>query len=93
MGITEGQWEIHETTKSSCHIYVGSHGNEVVLAAVQNQDFKANAHLIAAAPKTKRQRDELLKACKAAQVMLLQTYWNGDSRMDIVSKAIANAEA
>ena len=42
------------------------------------------AALIAAAP-------ELLAACKAAQLMLLQTDWNGDSRMDIVEQAIAAA--
>ncbi len=57
MGHTEGKWKIHKTNKSSCHIYVGSEGNEVILAAVQNQDFKANAHLIAAAP-------DLLAACE-----------------------------
>ena len=46
---------------------------------------KANAHVIAAAP-------DLLKACKAAQIMLLQTNWNGDDRLDIVHNAITKAE-
>ena len=45
----------------------------------------ANARLIAAAP-------DLLAACKAAQLMLLQTDWNGDDRMNIVRDAIAKAE-
>lgn len=36
--------------------------------------------------------DQLLDACKAAQIMLLQTHWNGDERMYIVSNAIAVAE-
>ena len=40
----------------------------------------------------KIERDALLEACKAAQLMLLQTNWNGDPRMNIVSAAISLAE-
>ena len=36
--------------------------------------------------------DASIEALKAAQTMLLQTYWEGDSRMDIVGRAIAQAE-
>ena len=36
--------------------------------------------------------DALLEACKAAQIMLLQSNWNGDDRINIVSAAIAQAE-
>jgi predicted oxidoreductase len=38
------------------------------------------------------QRDRLLEACEAAQIMLLQTDWNGDERMNIVEQAIAEAK-
>lgn len=36
--------------------------------------------------------DDLLAACKAAQLMLLQTDWNGDDRMNIVQNAIIKAK-
>ena len=42
--------------------------------------------------KDKADRDALLEACKAAQIMLLQSNWNGDDRINIVSAAIAQAE-
>ena len=61
--ITKGKWIVMKTSDNSWHIYTGSEGNEVDLAAVRNQDFKANARLIAAAP-------DLLEACKAAKKYL-----------------------
>lgn len=52
---------------------------------VSYEEACANAILYAAAP-------ALLEACKAAKIMLLQSNWNGDDRMNIVSAAIAQAE-
>jgi len=51
----------------------------------QTLEDTANARLIAAAP-------DLYEATKAAQIMLLQTNWNGDERMNIIGQAIAKAE-
>lgn len=51
----------------------------------ERKESEANAHLIAAAP-------DLLDACKAAQIMLLQTNWNGDKRLNIVHNAITKAQ-
>ena len=39
-----------------------------------DDDFYANAHLIAAAPETKEQRDELLEACEDALYFVRKAY-------------------
>ncbi len=62
--ITEGKWEIHESN-SHPHfsIRVGDYMNNTHICSMSNehsQETDDNACLIAAAPETKQQRDDLL---------------------------------
>ena len=55
----------------------------------QLESRRANAkHLV----KCWNSHDALLDACKAAEIMLLQSNWLGDPRMNIVHAAIEQAE-
>lgn len=83
----------YEATSQRCYYIQGpKHTSHFVadLIVATGSEFdnpppgEANARLISAAP-------DLLEACKAAQLMLLQTDW-GDVRMNIVSAAISKAE-
>ncbi len=86
--ITEGEWKIYESSnKKTMHIYVGDEGNEVIIAAVQNLDFIANAHAISAVPK-------LLEVGKKFKEMYIQdTDLNKQTDFYVeVCAAIAKAE-
>ena len=63
---TQGPWEVHKMTSTyQIPIWAESKWIGNIDAGIDADIAEANARLIAAAPETKDQRDELLKACKA----------------------------
>ena len=71
-----------------------NHGHQfdAVLSAEHKAEQERKQKKRAAREKLEAAAPDLLAACKAAQLMLLQTDWNGDDRMNIVRDAIAKAE-
>lgn len=68
MSYTKEKWVLAKKNKYE-YIVFRERVGDAVLANIENefcteQEAKANAYLIVAAPKTKRQRDALLGACK-----------------------------
>ena len=93
-GYTKGEWIVESSDCMTAHYVLvnaydyfekGYESNDPQTAIALRQEDEANARLIAAAP-------DLLAACEAAQIMLLQTDWNGDERLNIVHNAIAKAK-
>lgn len=79
-GIIMEQWTLRKDEDDGC-IIVGIEGDGGVFAPIARvvwygeddvnaEEDEATAHLIAAAPKTKQQRDDLLDACKDMDVAL-----------------------
>ena len=84
MGHSKGKWEIDSTVWFSInvgkkHIAMVNFYNAVEIELrVDYDESLANARLIAAAPETKQQRDDLLAACKG----LMEEADNGSARFD-----------
>lgn len=74
---TPGPWRLRELIDGSYAIY-GKGEYDLIFPIRAGLD--ANSQLIAAAPKTAKQRDELLEVCK--NVMTILEEWGQDSEMD-----------
>ncbi len=88
--ITKGEWKITGVDKN----YITSFDAQMVICKVSKTNLD-NAHLIAAAPKTKRDRDALLAACNSAILWLHEEGPDIDAGQleDVLKAAIAAANA
>ena len=94
MGITEGEWVVID---SGGRVMLKAVGKPQIICTLETmplkitREIKANARLIAAAPKIKRQRDELLAACEVAVLALTHKPINPKD-MAFIEQTITNAK-
>ena len=77
-----------DKTNTFIEIWSGDKLVDIILPEPSTTTAKSPTPLDRELVKVFQDRRNLLAACESAQLMLLQTSWNGDERMNIVTDAI-----